>query len=81
MDSSVPWIAAMSRSRSAATSFHRAITEPVPAGMACGVCEGDRVTKPGSIVAVDLEAGAPVGFATLGLYPDGAAFVAPSPAP
>jgi len=41
---------------------------------AWGVCEGDHV-GPGSLVTVDLVAGAPTGSTPLGVFPDGLVMV------
>lgn len=41
------------------------------------VCEGDHVTKPGTVVTISLEPLSVTGFVEVGLFPDGAAWLPP----
>ena len=46
---------------------------------AVAVCEGDHVTKPGTIVFLTMNPLTVTGFVQMGLYPDGAAWLPPIP--
>lgn len=42
------------------------------------VCEGDHLRRPGTVVAIDLEAHAVLGYVTVGMFPDGIAYLPPA---